>query len=83
MHILLCVYVGFKSSIQLAPPCWVMPHQYEEFAGATTNLDGANKMFFVKPVSLASGWRSRVVNLEKREDIDYIKRSFVTIVYVY
>lgn len=69
--------VGFKSDVQLAPPCWVMPHQYEEFAGATTNLGSGNKMFFIKPISSGSGWRSRLVNLEKLEDINYIRRFFL------
>ena len=71
------MYVCIVDNIQLAPPCWVMPQQYEEFAGATTNLRSDNKMFFTKPMSSASGWRSRVVNLEKLEDIEYTRRSFV------
>ena len=70
-------------NIQLAPPCWVMPQQYEEFAGATTNLRSDRKIFFIKPVSSASDWRSRVINLEKPEDIEYTRRSFVNIYYLW
>ena len=56
-----------------------MPHQYEEFAHATMKLGSDNKMFFVKPLSPASGWRSRVVNLEKQEDVDYVTWYFVCV----
>ena len=55
-----------------------MPQQYEEFAGATTNLGRDNRIFFIKPISSASGWRSRIVDLEKPEDVEYIRRCFVT-----
>lgn len=71
-----CTHIGLKHYVQLAPPCWVMPHQYAEFASATTNLEKGNKLFFIKPVS-SSGWRSRLVNLEKPEDINYTKRSSI------
>jgi len=76
------LYVGFKGNVQLAPQCWVMPHQYEEFASTTANLDNANKFFFIKPISSGSGWRSRVVNLEKPEDINHIRRSVCVFVIV-
>jgi len=56
--------------VQLAPACWVMPHQHEEFVNTAAKHE---MTFFVKPLSSGSEWRSRVVNLEKPGDIKYME----------
>ncbi|XP_065890316.1 cadherin-like and PC-esterase domain-containing protein 1 isoform X2 [Dysidea avara] len=58
---------------RLAPTCWVMPHQYEEFVNTATSAGKDEMTFFVKPISSGSEWRSRVVNLEKPGDVKYIE----------
>ena len=58
-----------------------MPHQYEEFVNTATSAGKDEMTFFVKPISSGSDWRSRVVNLEKPEDVKYIESRRLYYVY--